>query len=754
MKIPSTAIRSDGLRVSSVLFILPFFLLLIGCGNGKGVFVRGTLAVGTPALTTSTGDGDAPPPNGHYGHVFLPNQTGGNQNVSFTIGLNQVVLLSSTDPSLSYNVFTNAVTSPNSITLLYPVNGNFLFASNPAQPVAGIYDTVQFQVTSYGLTVPSANGAKNQITLAASSYALNGTQQVCQNDILLNLLNIDLVFGQPLTQTSCGSTVQIYQLLTPPGQFSSEFPVSPTGDPYVFTVLLSSPINITSSAQTTTIELQFGIDNIFYFDDTDNNGFFDPNGTCPRSCDGRLQSAGFTGTTGNGTNQEAWFWLGFPTVTAAVSQSGAGATTTTTPGSTTTTLPGSTTTTTISTTTTTVPLDTSFGTGGIVTTPIGTIDDEANSLAIDSNGKLVAAGFSNSGAQKVFALARYNTDGSLDTTFNATGIVTTPIGTIDDEANSLAIQSDGKLVAAGFSNNSGHFVFALVRYNTDGSLDTTFNTTGIVTTSIGTIDDEIDSLAIQSDGKLVVAGYSFTGSQDVFALARYNTNGSLDTTFNTTGIVTTTVGHDDFANALAIDSNGKLVAAGLSNNGAHPVFALVRYNTNGTLDTTFNTTGIVTTTIGTVDDEANSLAIDSNGKLVAAGYSDTGTQKKFALVRYNTDGSLDTTFNTTGIVTTAIGTVDDEANSLAIDSNGKLVAAGFSFNDTQSQNEFALARYNTNGTLDTTFHTTGIVTTAIDIFDDEANSLAIQSDGKLVAAGFFINSTNAADEFALVRYLP
>jgi len=290
-----------------------------------------------------------------------------------------------------------------------------------------------------------------------------------------------------------------------------------------------------------------------------------------------------------------------------------------------------------------------------------------------------------------------------------------------------------------------------------------------VTTAIGTFDDEINSLAIDSNGNLVAAGYSFTGTvgPDVFALARYTTTGTLDTTFNPTGtipgIVTTAIGDDDFANALAIDSNGNLIAAGYSAQGAPNVFALVRYTTTGVLDTTFNPTGtipgIVTTAIGTVDDEINSLAIDSNGKLVAAGNSfnsDTLNQEEFGLARYNTDGSLDTTFNPTGtipgIVTTAIGTVDDEANSLAIDSNGKLVAAGFSNNGTQY--EFALVRYTTTGALDTTFHTTGIVTTAIGTFDDEINSLAIQSDGKLVAAGFSVNISTGADEFALVRYLP
>jgi uncharacterized delta-60 repeat protein len=444
------------------------------------------------------------------------------------------------------------------------------------------------------------------------------------------------------------------------------------------------------------------------------------------------------------------------------SSSGGGtSSTTTTILTTTTTILTTTTTTTISTTTTLqVGTDPSFGTGGIVTTAIGT-DDEAFALATQSDGKLVAAGYSFNGtlSQNVWAVVRYNTNGSLDTTFNTTGIVTTQIGTTDDEALALAIQSDGKLVTAGQSYNDtlNQYVFALVRYNTDGTPDMTFGTAGIVTTQIGTFDDISFALAIQSDGKLVAAGISNNGSQEVMALARYKTDGTLDKTFNTTGIVTTQIGtFDDEACALAIQSDGKLVTAGFTYDSItlnQNVWAVVRYNTDGTLDTTFGTAGVVTTPVGN-DDDAEALAIQSDGKLVTAGNTGNGTQLVFALVRYTTNGTPDTTFGSEGIVTTTIGTVDDEAAGLAIDSNGKPVAAGFSNYGTLTvpQYEFALIRYTTTGALDTTFHTTGIVTTRIGTIDDEAFALRIQSDGKLVAAGYSDNGTQ--NSFALVRYLP
>jgi uncharacterized delta-60 repeat protein len=394
-------------------------------------------------------------------------------------------------------------------------------------------------------------------------------------------------------------------------------------------------------------------------------------------------------------------------------------------------------------------LDPNFGTDGIVTTGIGTSDDEAFALASQSDGKLVAAGYSNNGSGKVISLARYTRNGALDTTFGTGGKVTTAIGGADDEALALAIQSDGKLVIAGQSWNGSQLIFALVRYNTDGSLDTTFNSTGIVTTAIGTVEDITFALKIQSDGKLVAAGISKNGAQYRIALVRYNTDGSLDTTFNSTGIVITTIGTiDDEACALAIQSDGKLVTAGYSNNGTQNVLALVRYNTDGSLDTTFGTGGKVTTAVGN-DDDGEGVAIQSDGKIVATGTTNNGAQFVIALARFNSDGTLDTTFNTTGMVITAIGS-DNYGKALVIQSNGKLVVTGYSNNGTQ--NTFDLVRYNPDGNLDTTFNSTGIMTTAIGTIDDEAFALAIQSDGKPVAAGYSDNGTQK--EFALVRYEP
>ncbi len=396
-------------------------------------------------------------------------------------------------------------------------------------------------------------------------------------------------------------------------------------------------------------------------------------------------------------------------------------------------------------------LDTTFGTGGIVTTPIGSYDAYAYALGIQSDGRILAAGYSSNGSNYDFALVRYNTNGSLDTTFGTGGTVTTPIGSGNAIANALGIQSDGNIVATGSSYNGSNYDITLVRYKTNGSLDTTFGTGGIVTTPIGSYDAYAYALAIQSDGRIVVSGYSSNGSNYDFALVRYNTDGSLDTTFGTGGIVITPMGSGyDIAYALAIQSDGRILAAGNSYNGSNYNFALVRYNTNGSLDTTIGTGGIVTTSIGTGDSEALALGIQSDGNILAAGKSPDGSNNDFALVRYNTNGSLDTTFGTGGIVTTPVGNGADYANALVIQSDGNILAAGKSLNG--SHYDFTLVRYNTNGSLDTTFGTGGIVTTPIGSYDSYAIAFGIQSDGNILAAGSSDNGSNI--NFALVSYLP
>ncbi|MCK6405225.1 MAG: cadherin domain-containing protein, partial [Rhodocyclaceae bacterium] len=387
----------------------------------------------------------------------------------------------------------------------------------------------------------------------------------------------------------------------------------------------------------------------------------------------------------------------------------------------------------------------SFGIGdGIVTTALGS---GAQSVTLQSDGKIVVAGHAWSSSID-FALARYNIDGSQDSGFSGDGFVTTEIGTDQDYAQSVAMQSDGKIVVAGYGSNGSNDDFALARYNTDGSLDTSFDNDGKLTTIIGAGDDRAFSVALQSDGKILVAGRSYNGSDWDFALARYNTDGSLDASFDGDGKLTTAIGTGiDEARGVVLQSDGKIIVAGYGVGGGYD-FALARYNTDGSLDASFDGDGKLLTGVGASSDQAYGVALQSDGKIVVAGGSWNGSNEDFALARYNADGSLDTSFDGDGKLTTAIGAGDDLVYSVALQSDGKIVVAGYSHNG--SNQDFALVRYNTDGSLDTSFDGDGKLTTAIGSGSDQALDVVLQPDGKIVVTGWSHNGSNW--EFALARY--
>jgi uncharacterized delta-60 repeat protein len=394
-------------------------------------------------------------------------------------------------------------------------------------------------------------------------------------------------------------------------------------------------------------------------------------------------------------------------------------------------------------------LDITFGTGGVVTTAIGPGNDVTLDLAIQEDGKIVAAGYASNGSDYDIALARYTTSGALDTAFGSTGVVTTAIGPGEDWAYDVAIQENGRIVAAGFSHSGSDWDIALVRYSTSGALDTSFGTSGVVTTSIGPGDDYAQAVAIQEDGRIVAAGHAHSGSDDDFAVVRYTTSGALDTTFGNSGVVTTPIGPShDRAYDVAIQEDGRIVAAGFAHSGSDWDIALVRYTVSGTLDTTFGSTGVVTTSIGPGDDYGRAVAIQDDGRIVAAGYASNGSDYDFTLVRYTTSGALDTTFGSTGVVTTPTGPGSGRAYDVAIQEDGGIVAAGEAWNGSDS--DIAVVRYTLSGALDTTFGNGGVVTTPIGSGSNRAFGVAIQQDRKIVAAGLAWNGSDW--DIALVRY--
>jgi uncharacterized delta-60 repeat protein len=412
-------------------------------------------------------------------------------------------------------------------------------------------------------------------------------------------------------------------------------------------------------------------------------------------------------------------------------------------------------------------LDPTFGTGGMVMTDINRSTDIANAVAIQPDGKLVVVGQAykhNDYSEEDFVVARYNTDGTLDTTFGRSGRVRTDFPGLAAVPSSVVIQPDGKIVVAGGAFPLFTFAgdFKVVRYNPNGSLDTSFGNGGIVTTTFPQGSYAFD-LALQSDGKLIAAGTVFVDfdpgdmSDTDFALARYNPDGSLDTTFGNSGTVTTDfLGHEDDAFSVLIQPDGKIVAVGSANDPATFYdFAAVRYLGNGTIDETFGVGGRVRTDFGDQNfDRARSAALQSDGRIVAAGFaiSQNGGVQNFAVARYTSSGVLDTTFSRDGKTQIDFGNCCQSATKVLLQSDGKIITVGGS-NGESSEDDFLLARLNPRGALDNTFGIGGKVRTSFGDLNGGANGAALQSDGKIVAVGFQATFTNQWANFALARYL-
>jgi uncharacterized delta-60 repeat protein len=412
-------------------------------------------------------------------------------------------------------------------------------------------------------------------------------------------------------------------------------------------------------------------------------------------------------------------------------------------------------------------LDPTFGTVGMVTTDISRSTDIANAVAVQADGKLVVVGQTyknNDFSGEDFVVTRYNTDGTLDTTFGRGGKVRTDFPGLAAVPSSVVIQSDGKIVVAGGAFPLFTFLgnFELVRYNPNGSLDRSFGNGGIVTTTFPEGSYAFD-VALQPDGKIIAAGTVFVDfnpgdiSDTDFALARYNSDGSLDTTFGNGGTVMTDFfGNEDDAFSVLIQPDGKIVAVGSANNPAsYYDFAAVRYLSNGTIDTTFGVAGKVSTDFGDQNfDRARSAALQSDGRIVAAGFaiSQNGGVQNFAVARYTSNGILDTTFSGDGKTQIDFGNCCQSATKLLLQSDGKIITVGGS-NGESGDDDFLLARLSPRGSLDNTFGVGGQVRTSFGDLNGGANGAALQSDGKIVAVGFQATFSNQWANFALARYL-
>jgi uncharacterized delta-60 repeat protein len=393
-------------------------------------------------------------------------------------------------------------------------------------------------------------------------------------------------------------------------------------------------------------------------------------------------------------------------------------------------------------------LDTSFGTNGLVATNFSSgLTDKANALALQGDGKFLLAGSAEQPVNfsTIFALARYNPDGTLDTTFGTGGVVTTDFGGSNDSANAILVQPDGKIVTAGQTVHSSNSDFALARYNAGGSLDATFGVNGLVRTDFGRDDDEAHRIVLQVDKKLVVAGKSGI----LAALARYNPDGTLDASFGANGLLTNSFTTD--VTGLALQADGQIVAGGTT--GGTGDFTAARFNQlDGSTDSTFGAAGVVT---GGFPDSSQALDLIVQGtKLVQVGRTDRfDTGFDFAVARYLPTGPLDPTFNATGRVVTDLEDTVESGGTIALfQPNSKIVVATTVGNFFGSlRTDFGLARFNGDGSLDTTFGTGGRVVTSFGGIDSVTGAV-LAPDGKIIVAGQTGSSSHT--DIALARYNP
>ena len=393
-------------------------------------------------------------------------------------------------------------------------------------------------------------------------------------------------------------------------------------------------------------------------------------------------------------------------------------------------------------------LDATFGNGGKVLTAVTPGDDYPRRIRIQPDGKIILSGTSFGASGFSSFLARYNANGTLDATFGMNGMVVLPYSSASPFVliNDFIIAADGKLLVVGNSNWSPS-VIGVVRFNINGTVDTTFGTGGRITVPVGNRSVGLKILS-QPDGKFVLVGFSIDPANDL-VVARFNQNGTPDITFGSNGVVVTSQ-HLRNSYEILIQPDGKYLIFGPAADGDLD-FAVLRLGASGVPDPTFGTNGLTRTDIGNLDNWSGSMILQPDGKIVINGYNQSGVfLQSSSILRFNTNGTLDSAFGTNGIV--MIGEPNPDGNAfsltLALQANGKIINGG-SRNGT-----FGISRYNSNGTLDAAFGNNGVATTILGTnlgFDAIFESI-LQPDGKLVVAGGVAVDADFVFDLGLARY--
>ena len=363
-------------------------------------------------------------------------------------------------------------------------------------------------------------------------------------------------------------------------------------------------------------------------------------------------------------------------------------------------------------------------------------------VSVQPDGKILVGGTSSIGGNTGVFVARLYPDGSLDNSFGVNGVSQPTFAVPDVTCNDMALQPDGKIVVAGNTIVGGSYSFFAARIDETGSLDNSFGVNGASMFSIGTGQQFFNDMAMQDDGKIVLVGGVLESDIDL-AIARLNTDGSLDNTFSFDGKLITDINGSDLANGVQIDTDGKIVVVGESDNES----LLVRYNADGTLDNSFGVNGKVVHEFSTTsNDELNCLVIDGDEKLVVAGGSYGASFQEMLVARFNPDGSLDNTFSFDGSVHTDFFGSNDKAKAILIQPDGKILVAGDAHDGVD---KIGMVRYDAYGALDNSFGTNGKVSTAVGS-TTRLNDMVLQPDGRILGVGVMFSGYYSA---IAVRYI-
>jgi len=429
-------------------------------------------------------------------------------------------------------------------------------------------------------------------------------------------------------------------------------------------------------------------------------------------------------------------------------------------------------------------LDSTFGEDGVVTTSLDHFGDAAKAVIIDKNNKILVAGASDNGANLDFSLARYNENGTLDKTFSNDGVVTTQIGRDDDQAQAIALQENGKIIVAGYAFNGQDSDFALARYNSDGSLDLEFGLGGIVVLPIGSGNDIAHAVAVQVDGSILIAGSASGTSGSVGAIARILENGSSDHSFGYDGVVFSGSGRDSVVRDLLIQENGSILVTGQYTDRDGETLLLMRYLADGRPDLEFGLAGAAdTASIYPAQTAGTSICLQENGAILIAGSSGSGNDQDIALFRFLPHGHYDPSFGTGGMVVRDVNHEADGAYDIVATPSGIVVGGYTTIN---SLRDFVLLRYSFTGVPvqqgsdtdekpESSLHIgepgiektsvdseglkqiegannpeVNVTTTSISSFDDTGYALAVQKDYKIILVGS--SGDEGLNTYALARY--